>query len=161
MNPGSKMPLLRTGSEAASGPPDSAEDGSLASSQAPTAAGNYLTVPSIAVCLGLVNINQCCIEVSFVAVKPKSMVHHIAITKARVNLGQVVRRAHLNNEYFILEKDGIPVAGILGIAELEDYLELQNPALKAQIRKGYQGYRQGKVRSAPAFLKELQKPRLK
>jgi hypothetical protein len=42
------------------------------------------------------------------AVKLKSMVHHIAITKARVNLGQVVRRAHLNNEYFILEKDGIP-----------------------------------------------------
>ncbi len=95
------------------------------------------------------------------AVKLKSMVHHIAITKARVNLGQVVRRAHLNNEYFILEKDGIPIAGILGIAELEDYLELQNPALKEQIRKGYQGYRQGKVRSAPAFLKELQKPRLK
>ena len=59
------------------------------------------------------------------AVKLKSMVHHIAITKARVNLGQVVRRAHLNNEYFILEKDGIPIAGILGIAELEDYLELQ------------------------------------
>ncbi len=95
------------------------------------------------------------------AVKPKSMVHHIAITKARVNLGQVVRRAHLNNEYFILEKDGIPIAGILGIAELEDYLELQNPALKAQIRKGYQSYRQGKVRSAPAFLKELQKSRVK
>jgi hypothetical protein len=92
-----------------------------------------------------------------VAVKLKSMVHHIAITKARVNLGQVVRRAHLNNEYFILEKDGIPIAGILGIAELEDYLELQNPALKEQIRKGYQGYRQGKVRSAPAFLKELQR----
>ncbi len=91
------------------------------------------------------------------AVKPKPMVHHIAITKARVNLGQVVRRAHLNNEYFILEKDGIPIAGILGIAELEDYLELQNPALKEQIRKGYQGYRQGKVRSAPAFLKELQR----
>src|SRR5713101_6764644 len=65
------------------------------------------------------------------------MVHHIAITKARVNLGQVVRRAHLNNEYFILEKDGIPIAGILGIAELEDYLELQNPALKEQIRKRY------------------------
>ncbi len=63
MNRGSKTLLLRTGSEAASGPPDSAEDGSLASSQAPTAPGNYLTVPSIPVYLGLVNINQCCIEV--------------------------------------------------------------------------------------------------
>ena len=50
----------------------------------------------------------------------RPMVHHIPITKARINLGQVVRRAHLNNEYFILEKDGIPIAGILDIAELED-----------------------------------------
>ncbi len=55
------------------------------------------------------------------AVKTHPMVHHIPITKARINLGQVVRRAHLNNEYFILEKDGIPIAGILDIAELEDY----------------------------------------
>src|SRR6266852_389736 len=91
------------------------------------------------------------------ALIPKPMVHHIAITQARANLREVVRRSHLNNESFILEKDGIPVAGILGIADLEDYLELQNPAMKEQIRKGYQGYRQGKVRSAPAFLKELQR----
>ncbi len=42
----------------------------------------------------------------------KTLVHHIAITKARVNLGAVVKRAHLKGEYFILEKDGIPVAGL-------------------------------------------------
>ena len=48
-----------------SDPPDSAEDGSLAfTSLATTAPGNYLTVPNIPVYLGLVNINQCCIEVS-------------------------------------------------------------------------------------------------
>ena len=64
MNRGSETLLLRTGSEAASGPPDSAEDGSLAfTSLATTAPGNYLTVPSIPVYLALVNINQCCIEV--------------------------------------------------------------------------------------------------
>ena len=40
------------------------------------------------------------------------MVHRLPITQARINLGQVVRRAHVNKEYFILEKDGIPVAGI-------------------------------------------------
>jgi len=28
----------------------------------------------------------------------------------------------LNREYFILEKDGIPVAGIMNVDELEDYL---------------------------------------
>ena len=40
------------------------------------------------------------------------MVHRLPITKARINLGQVVKRVHVNKEYFILEKDGIPVAGI-------------------------------------------------
>ena len=89
------------------------------------------------------------------AVKPNPMVHHIPITKARINLGQVVRRAHLNNEYFILEKDGIPIAGILDIAKLEDYLELQKPELKKQIRKGYEAYQRGETRTAKAFLKEL------
>ena len=87
----------------------------------------------------------------------RPMVHHIPITKARINLGQVVRRAHLNNEYFILEKDGIPIAGILDIAELEDYLELQKPELKEQIRKGYQAYQRGETRTTNAFLKELRR----
>ena len=41
--------------------------------------------------------------------------------KARINLGQVVRRVVRKTEYFILEKDGIPVAGIMGADELEDY----------------------------------------
>ena len=54
------------------------------------------------------------------------MVHRLPLTKARINLGQVVKRAHVNKEYFILEKDGIPVAGILDADELEDYLELQD-----------------------------------
>ena len=91
------------------------------------------------------------------AVKTHPMVHHIPITKARINLGQVVRRAHLNNEYFILEKDGIPIAGILDIAELEDYLELQKPKLKEQIRKGYRAYQRGETRTGHAFLKELRR----
>ena len=91
----------------------------------------------------------------------RPMVHHIPITKARINLGQVVRRAHLNNEYFILEKDGIPIAGIFDIAELEDYLELQKPELKEQIRKGYQAYQRGETRTARAFLKELRGRRKK
>jgi hypothetical protein len=91
------------------------------------------------------------------AVKTHPMVHYIPITKARINLGQVVRRVHLNNEYFILEKDGIPIAGILDIAELEDYLELQKPKLKEQIRKGYQAYQRGETRTAHAFLKELRR----
>jgi antitoxin (DNA-binding transcriptional repressor) of toxin-antitoxin stability system len=84
------------------------------------------------------------------------MVHHLPLTKARVNLGQVVRRVHVNGEYFILEKDGIPVAGIVRADELEDYLELQDPILKKQIEEGYQEYRQGKARPLEDILAELE-----
>jgi hypothetical protein len=42
------------------------------------------------------------------------VVHHIPITKARVNLGQLAKRVRLNKEYFIMEKDGIPIIGIMG-----------------------------------------------
>jgi hypothetical protein len=85
----------------------------------------------------------------------RKTVHRMPITKARINLGQVARRAHVNREYFILEKDGIPVAGILSAEELEDYLEMQEPGLKAQIRKSYEEYRRGKGRDAAQFLVEL------
>jgi hypothetical protein len=79
------------------------------------------------------------------------------ITKARINLGQVARRAHVNREYFILEKDGIPVAGILSADELEDYLELQEPGLNSQIRKSSQEYSRGKSRSAAESLTDLRR----
>ena len=53
-------------------------------------------------------------------------INRLPITKARINLGQIARRAHNGNEYFILEKDGIPVIGIMAADELEDYLELRD-----------------------------------
>jgi Antitoxin Phd_YefM, type II toxin-antitoxin system len=87
----------------------------------------------------------------------KKTVHRMPITKARINLGQVARRAHVNREYFILEKDGIPVAGILSADELEDYLEMQEPGLKAQIQKSSEEYRKGKGREAGQFLAELRR----
>ncbi len=89
----------------------------------------------------------------------KTLVHHLPITRARINLGQVVRRVHLNREYFILEKGGIPVAGIMNVDELEDYLDLQDPQLKKQIRKSQEEYRLGKAREAGAFLKSLRRTR--
>jgi hypothetical protein len=87
----------------------------------------------------------------------RKTIHRMAITKARINLGQVARRAHVNREYFILEKDGIPVAGILSADELEDYLEMQEPGLKARIRQGNEEYRQGKGRDAREFVSELRR----
>jgi antitoxin (DNA-binding transcriptional repressor) of toxin-antitoxin stability system len=84
-----------------------------------------------------------------------TVVHHLPITKARINLGQVVRRVVRNKEYFILEKDGIPVAGILGADELEDYLEARNPKMRAHIRKSADEQHAGKGRPMGDFLAEL------
>lgn len=86
----------------------------------------------------------------------KRMIHRLPLTKARINLGSVVRRVHLNKDYVILEKDGIPIAGIMDIDELEDYLELQDPKLKLQVKEGYQEYLAGKTRPLDDLLTELQ-----
>src|SRR5262249_8817857 len=42
-------------------------------------------------------------------------VQRLPITQARNTLGAVLRRIHLNKEYVILEKDGIPLAGVMDI----------------------------------------------
>jgi PHD/YefM family antitoxin component YafN of YafNO toxin-antitoxin module len=86
-----------------------------------------------------------------------SVVHRLPITQARVNLGQVVKRAHVHKEYFILEKDGIPVAGILDAEELEDYLESRNPTVRKQIEKSNADVAAGKTRSANDLLADLKR----
>lgn len=83
-------------------------------------------------------------------------VERLPLTKARINLGAVVKRAHLGNEYFILEKDGIPIAGLMGIAEFEDYLDLRNPTIRRHIQRSREEYRAGKGR--PASLLRKAKP---
>lgn len=84
------------------------------------------------------------------------MVQRLPITKARVNLGQLARRAHVNKEYFILEKDGIPVIGIMDADELEDYLELRDPKVRRHIQASHQEYFAGKHRDAREVLAELE-----
>jgi hypothetical protein len=84
-----------------------------------------------------------------------SIVNRLPITKARINLGQLAKLAHLNNEYFILEKDGIPVIGIMDADELEDYLELRDAKVKAQVRQSNSDIRAGRIRPAGALLQDL------
>jgi len=67
----------------------------------------------------------------------------------------VVRRVHNNKEYFIFEKDGIPVAGLMAADELEDYLELQDPKVRAHIRKSRAEQLAGEGRPVSEFLAEL------
>ncbi len=74
------------------------------------------------------------------------------ITKARVNLGQVAKRVRLKKEYFILEKDGIPIVGIMGAEELEDYLELRDPKVRQDIRRSRAERLAGKGRPLGDFL---------
>ena len=82
-------------------------------------------------------------------------VQRLPLTQARNTLGAVVKRVHLNKEYVILEKDGIPLAGVMDIDEFEDYLELQDPKAWADIRRSTAEHRAGKSRPAEEFLKEL------
>ena len=89
------------------------------------------------------------------ALKPRPMVHRLPLTQARNTLGAVVKRVHLNKEYVILEKDGIPLAALMNVDEFEDYLELQDPKVRAIIRKGTEEYRAGKSRPARELLEEL------
>ena len=85
------------------------------------------------------------------------MINRLPITKARINLGQIAKRAHNNNEYFILEKDGIPVIGIMAADELEDYLELRNSKVKSAIASSRKDYAAGRSRPAGKLLAELKK----
>lgn len=88
-------------------------------------------------------------------------VNTIPITKAKTNLGSLAERVHLNKEYFILEKDGIPIIGIMDAEELEDYLELQDPKVKNDVAKSTAEFEEGKGRPAREFLAELEAPREK
>ena len=88
-------------------------------------------------------------------------VNTIPITKARYNLGALAKRVHLNKEYFILEKDGIPIIGIMDADELEDYLELQDPKARRDIQRSNEDIKAGRVRPARDLLAELRGERKK
>ena len=77
------------------------------------------------------------------------------MTEARVNLGQLARRAHVNNEYFILEKDGIPVIGIMDADEMEDYIEHRDPRVREQIAESNEDVKAGRTRPAAELLAAL------
>ncbi len=87
----------------------------------------------------------------------RPVIKRLPLTKARNRLGSVVKRVHLNKEYFVLEKSGVPVAGIMDIDKLEDYLELQDPTVQRIIKKGYEEYLAGKSRPAEELLDEIKK----
>lgn len=84
-------------------------------------------------------------------------IQRLPIAQGRINLGALVKRVHLHKEYVILEKDGIPLAGLMDIDEFEDYLELQDPKVREDIRKSNEEYLAGKGRPYGEFLGDLRK----
>ncbi len=72
-------------------------------------------------------------------------------------LGAIIERVHSGKEYFILEKDGMPVAALIDIDEFEDYLETHDPAVKKIIDESNRDYLAGKARRADEFFAELDK----
>ena len=55
-------------------------------------------------------------------------------------------------------KDGIPVIGIMDADEMEDYLELREPKIKAQLRQSNLDVLAGRTQPAEALLKKLKVP---
>jgi hypothetical protein len=69
--------------------------------------------------------------------KPASrLVNRLPITKAHVNL----------------EKDGVPVSGIMDADEMEDYAELRDSKVNAQIRQSNLDVQANRTRPAEALL---------
>jgi len=85
------------------------------------------------------------------------MISTIPLTKARINLGSIIKKVRLHKEYVVLEKDGYPVAGIMDIDEFEDFFDIKNPKIKEEIKKSASEYKSGKIRPVSALLKELKK----
>jgi len=54
------------------------------------------------------------------------MVHNIAITKARINLGALAKKVYLKSDFYLLEKNGIPIAALVPVAFLRKYLRSKN-----------------------------------
>ena len=110
---------------------------------------------SLALANIMIDVNQYQSErLAKMAPRAVHAIQRLPITKARVNLGQLARRAHVNKEYFILEKDGIPVIGIMDADELEDYLELRDGSVAAVIRQSTGDVKAGRVRPAEVLPKQ-------
>jgi prevent-host-death family protein len=54
---------------------------------------------------------------------PKSIKVTIPATQVQRKFGDVVRRVHSGREHFVVERDGLPVAAIISIAEYEAFMQ--------------------------------------
>ena len=80
------------------------------------------------------------------------MTTSIPISKARTNLGAIVKKIRLGKGHVILEKDGYPVVGIMDIDEFEDYLDARNAEASKDIAKSRLELKAGRTKPASSLL---------
>lgn len=76
---------------------------------------------------------------------------------------RTVKAKYKNGMLELLEKVELPegaevtifILSEMDAAELEDYLDMQNPSIKRQIREGYEEYKAGNTRASDEFFAEL------
>lgn len=91
--------------------------------------------------------------------KTHPAVYRLPVRKDRIDLGELIRRVHAGKQYLLLEKDGVAVAAVMDAEEFEDYLEVRDPAVRAQIKKSTAAYKKGRTRPIREFLDELDNDR--
>jgi hypothetical protein len=87
------------------------------------------------------------------------IIHRIPIEAGEARLGRMAQRLHARKEYAILEKDGVPLAGVVSMDEFEDLMELHDADIKRQIAEGYAEYRRGEAQPVREFLATLGRAR--
>jgi antitoxin (DNA-binding transcriptional repressor) of toxin-antitoxin stability system len=83
------------------------------------------------------------------------MTKTISVENATKQLPHIVEKLR-KGTYVVLQKNGLPVAGIVDASDMEDFLELRDPSLNKQITKGYKEFNKGKATSGRTFLQSLQ-----
>ena len=86
----------------------------------------------------------------------KRPVRRLSISKLRSQISNIVERVNKNREYIVIEKNGEPVAGVVGLDELDDILEVRDEKLNVQIAEGWVEYKRGELKkTGQQFLDEL------
>ena len=123
----------------------------------PTGTGNIVALDGLLFpCYDVINVNHLRRKLPL-GNPAKPIIHHLPITKARRNLGSLVRRLHKKGEYFVLVKDGIPVAALIHPDELDDYLDMQDPEIRKAVEESEADAHAGRTVDGRELLAEIRR----
>lgn len=61
------------------------------------------------------------------------MTKSISAMQARKEFGTYLNRVSFGKERFIIKRQGTPMAALISLDELEDFLEINNPRISSEI----------------------------